>query len=175
MALIRTVKPEEAEGFVAEVYAEYEKATGVIPRPLQMMTASPGMFENHMKTIGYFRSHPTLSFPLLTLIRFLVSPECGFNYCIDFNRNLLKRLGMEDDEVERVSANPDEAPLEDNEKALLLFVLKAVKSPETTNSEDIEALHELGWTDAEIYDATFHGARMVGMSIVFNAFQMFNE
>ena len=56
-----------------------------------------------------------------------------------------------------------------------MFVLKAVKSPESTTTEEIEALHDLGWTDSDIYDATFHGARMVAMSIVFNAFQMFKE
>jgi alkylhydroperoxidase family enzyme len=124
--------------------------------------------------MDYFMNHPTLEFTLLTLIRFLVSPECGYDYCIDFNRNLLKRMGMEDDEIESVRSDPEKAPLEEKEKALLLFVLKAIKSPESTEQKDVDALHDLGWNDSDIYDAAFHGARMMGMSTMFNAFKMYD-
>ena len=139
-----------------------------------MMSASPSMFKDHISTIQYFNNHPTLSFPLLTMIRFLVAPDCGWNFCIDFNRSLLKRMGMDDDEIERTRSNPEDAPLEDNERAMLLFVLKAVRTPEATAQEDVDRLHDNGWKDAEIYDATFHGARMQAMSTMFNAFKMYD-
>ena len=174
MALLKTIRPDEAEGFIAETYSKYEKAAGVVPKPLQMMSVSPGMFENQIRSLDYFMNHSTLDFTLLTLIRFLVSPECGFDYCIDFNRNLLKRMGMEDDEIESVRSDPEQAPLEEKEKALLLFVLKSVKSPESIEQKDVDALHDLGWNDSDIYDATFHGARMLAMSTMFNTFKMYD-
>lgn len=172
MALLKTVRPEEAQGPIAEAYSNFQKSVGDVPKPIQLMSASPGMFEEHVRTIHYFNNHSTLSFPLLTTIRFLVAPECGFGFCVGFNRELLKRMGMEESEIEATRSNPENAPLEENEKAMLVFVLKAVKSPESVTQEDVDALRDLGWTDSDIYDATFHGARMVAMSIMFNAFKM---
>jgi alkylhydroperoxidase family enzyme len=174
MALLKTVNPKDATGIIAKVYSGLMKDVGVIPSPIEMMSASPGMFENHAQTIAYYMKHPTLNFELLTLIRFLVSPECNFNYCVGFNREILKRMGMEDQGLDQLQADPTQVPLEEKEKALLLFVIKAVKSPESTSQEDMNALRDLGWTDADIYDATFHGARMVAMSIMFNAFKMYD-
>jgi alkylhydroperoxidase family enzyme len=172
MALIKTVQPDKAEGIVGESYSAVMKAVGIVPKPLEMMSASPGMFEIHLSALNYFMNHSTLDFSLLTFIRFLVSQECKFDYCINFNRDLLKRQGMEDKEIEEVSSDPDKAPLEDKEKAMLLFVLKAIKSPESTEQEDIDALHKLGWNDSDIYDATYHGARMLAIGVMFNGFKM---
>jgi len=45
---------------------------------------------------------------------------------------------------------------------------------EHVEKEDIERLRELGWNDSDIYDATFHGARMLAMSTMFNAFKMYD-
>lgn len=174
MELLKTVSPEEAEGFVAEVYAGFQERLGSIPKPVQMMSASPGMFEDHIGTIQYFNNHPTLSFPLLTMIRFLVAPECGWNFCIDFNRSLLKQMGMDEEEIKETQSDPEKAPLEDHERAMLVFVLKAVKTPEAVTKEDIDRLHELDWNDSDIYDASFHGARMQSMSTLFNAFKMYD-
>jgi hypothetical protein len=55
---------------------------------------------------------------------------------------------------------------------MLLFVLKAIQTPEATGPTDIDRLHGLGWTDIDIIDATFHGADMVRHGIMFKAFQM---
>ena len=174
MALLKTVAPAEAQGFIAETYSNFKTKIGSIPKPIQMMSASPRMFEDHISTIQYFNDHPTLSFPLLTMIRFLVAPDCGWNFCIDFNRSLLKRMGMDDDEIENTRSNPENAPLEDHERVMLLFVLKAVRTPEAVTQEDVDHLHDCGWKDSEIYDATFHGARMQAMSTMFNAFKMYD-
>ncbi len=57
-------------------------------------------------------------------------------------------------------------------KAMLLFVAKAIRSPETVTQEDVDALREVGWTDTDIFDAVFHGASMAGPSILFKAFKM---
>lgn len=58
---------------------------------------------------------------------------------------------------------------------MLLFVLKAIQTPEATVQPDIDRLHDLGWTDTDILDATFHGADMVRHAIMFKAFQMDRE
>jgi len=90
---------------------------------------------------------------------------------MNFNAGLLQQAGgMSPADLEKLRAHPEQAPLEEAQKELLLFVLKAVKSPEKVSKADVEKLHQLGWTDQNIFDAVYHGAHMVGMSIIYKAF-----
>ena len=45
MALIQTVKPENAEGKAKEIYDTMQKTAGLIPAPLQLASASPWMLD----------------------------------------------------------------------------------------------------------------------------------
>jgi hypothetical protein len=58
------------------------------------------------------------------------------------------------------------------DKAMLLFVLKALKTPQEVSREDMDALHQMGWTDSDVYDAVFHGAGMIAPSFMMKAFKM---
>jgi hypothetical protein len=71
--------------------------------------------------------------------------------------------------------NPADAPLPDKDKAMLLFVLKATQTPKTVEKSDLDQLRALGWSDGDIMDAVYHGARNVAVDIVFNAFKIDND
>ncbi len=45
MALIQTVVPENAEGKVKEIYTIPQNAIGVIPTPMLLASASPGLIK----------------------------------------------------------------------------------------------------------------------------------
>ncbi len=173
MALIQTVSPEEAEGSVKEIYDEMMERARVIPKPFQMMSLSPQLLSLMNQSIGYYFKHPTLSFPLLTHIRLLVAKEFGYEYCINFNSSILQMLAdVNDEQLDALKADPAQAPLDEKDKAMLLFVLRAVKSPESVEQKDVDALHDLGWTDQDILEATHHGADMVRHGILFKTFKM---
>ncbi len=55
---------------------------------------------------------------------------------------------------------------------MLAFVMKAIKTPETVAKEDIDKLHDFGWTDADMLDALAHGTNMIGASIMMKTFKM---
>jgi len=55
-----------------------------------------------------------------------------------------------DEQLENLKSDPKQAPLIDKDKAMLLFVLKAVKTPDSVEQKDVDALHGLGWTDQDI-------------------------
>ncbi len=57
---------------------------------------------------------------------------------------------------------------------MLLFVLKAIKTPDEVTRDDVDGLHEMGWTNNDIYDAVFHGAGMIAPSFMMKAFKMDN-
>jgi alkylhydroperoxidase family enzyme len=58
------------------------------------------------------------------------------------------------------------------EQSMLDFVMKAIKSSDAVEQQDIDQLHDLGWTDRDILDALVHGANMVGSSILMKTFKM---
>ena len=170
MFILNHVKPEEATGKVAEAYSVFPPEIPV-PEPMLMMSASPELASLQSNIIRYFRSQEKLDLGLLATIRYLVSSEFDYPYCRNFNAGLLQQAGgMSPADLENMRANPEKAPLEEDQKELVLFVLKAVKTPEKVTQTDVEKLRQLGWSDQNIFDATYHGASMVALSLMFKAF-----
>ncbi|HDZ89834.1 MAG: hypothetical protein JRF51_03505 [Deltaproteobacteria bacterium] len=172
MALITTVSPEKAEGAIAQAYKPFLDTIGVVPKPLEMLSASPQITRLLAETIGYYMQHQTLGLPLLTFIRMLVAVEYDYEFCIGFNAGLLESRGISREVLDSVKRDPSQAPLEDKDKAMLLFVLKTVKTPEAVEESDMDGLRRLGWNDRDIVDAVVHGMNMIGPSKMFKAFRM---
>ena len=172
MALIKTVSPEKAEGIIKETYDMFMEKLGIIPKPLELMSASPAIFEQQLEKIRYYSNHPTLSFALLTHIRYLVAHHLGYPFCMDFNKYMLKKQGLEEEDIQKMEADPTKALLEEKETALLSFVVKAVKSPSSVNADEITRLKEMGWEDRDLVDALAHGVNMIDHSIMMEVFQM---
>ncbi len=172
MALIKTIPPEKAEGKLAELYAETEQMFGIVPNNVQLLGVSPAILENQLEFAGYFMAHPTLSVPFLAMIRMLVSRACKSPYCQNLNAGLLMKAGFAKEKIEAMQADPSQAPLNEKEKALLLFVLKASDNPHAVSAADVDNLRSLGWRDIDIFDAVAHAGRMVGTNIIFDTFKI---
>lgn len=172
MSLLTLTPPEKAEGQLAELYASAEHFFGTVPSNVQLLGVSPAVLENQLYFAQYFMQHPTLGAPLLSMIRMLVAKACKSEYCDSFNVGLLARFGFTEEQIQGARIDPDKAPLEEKDKAMLLFVLKATSEPHAVASSDLDKLRSLGWTDADIFDAVAHGARAVGTNIIFDAFKI---
>ena len=172
MALISTIPQDQAEGIVKEGYELAAKHLGTIPKPLEMLSVSPALFEIQLRRSQYLSGHSNLSFPLLASIRYLVARNSGFGYCVDFNKHLLGKQGVEDAEFRKMEEDPSQSPLEERESAMLVFVVKAVREPSSVTKEDIDNLRKFGWEDRDLMDALSQGVGMIGLSIMMRAFQI---
>jgi alkylhydroperoxidase family enzyme len=173
MALIKTYTPENAEGPVKEYYDRVLNQMPFIPKPMQMMSASPELLGPFAKSLGYVAGKPEFNPAMLGFIRYLVSFESGYPYCVDLNSGLVKMLtGVDDEKLAEIRSDFSKIPLSEKENALIAFAVKVVKEPEAVVKDDIDLLHELGWTDVDIFDAAYHGAWMVTSGILFNAFKI---
>ena len=172
MALINTVSREKAEGSIKEAYEMFMKNIGIIPKPMEMMSASPALFNLQLQRIQYFSKHPTLSFPLLAHIRYLVAHNLNYGFCMDFNKLMLKKQGIGDSDIRKMEADPSQSLLEENESAMLAFVVKAVKAPGSVTADDIKKLKDLGWNDKDMVDALSQGVGMIDHAIMMQAFQI---
>ena len=74
-----------------------------------------------------------------------------------------------------MQADPTQAPLDEKQKALLLFILKACDNPHSVSAEDMDRLRSLGWSEVDIVEAVAQGARMVGTNIIFDTFKIDRE
>jgi hypothetical protein len=172
MALIKTVPIEEAQGAIKEGYDMFMQKVGSIPKPMEMLSASPTLFEAQLKRIHYFSTHPKFSFVLMAHIRYLAAHRLNYKFCTDLNEFFLRKVGVDEDTLARMKEDPSASLLEENEKAMLVFVMKAIKEPGSITADDIQALKNLGWEDADMVDALAHGASMIDHSIMMQAFQM---
>jgi hypothetical protein len=172
MATIQTVSPEKAKGETKKIYDMMLQNVGVVPSPLQLASASPGVLNFMWESIKYYSQHPTLGFALLSSIRFLVSTHLNFVFCTNFNKDILKKQGVSDEDIEEMIKDPLKAPLEEKDQAMLVFVMKAIKSPDAVEPQDMDHLHDMGWSDRDILDALVHGTNMVGSSILLKTFKM---
>lgn len=176
MSIISTVAPEQASGRVAQVYRQVEQIWGRVPNTFRLYSASPDMLEMQWQYIGYYFQHPTLGFPLLAAIRMLVSQDNECDYCIGMNEAMLiQRAGFTPEQTAAAKRDPATLPLPAKDKAMLLFVLKATRTPKVVGAADLAALGELGWNDRDIFDAVNHGARNVAVDILFNTFKIEND
>ena len=172
MALINMVPPEKATDAIKEGYDMFMKNVGVIPKPMEMMSVSPVLFDLQLQRIKYFSQHPKLSFSLLAHIRYLVSHNLNYGFCMDFNKHILKKQGLEEDDFQKMEADPSNTLLEDNEKAMLAFVIKSFKTPGSITADEIEHLKDLGWEDRDMVDALAQGVSMVDHAIMMQVFQV---
>ena len=172
MAIIQTVSHEAAEGEIKEMYDMMMENVGMIPAPMELASASPGMFNMLKKSIMYYTQHPNLGFGLLSAIRYLVAKQYDFVFCTSFNKDFLEKQGMSEDDIKKMTEDPFQAPLEDKDRAMLDFVMKAVKTPDAVAREDMDQLHEMGWLDSDILDALAHGTNMIGSSILMKTFKL---
>lgn len=172
MALISTVPIEEAEGIIKEGYDMFMQNIGIIPKPMEMMSASPALFELGLRRIHYLSSHPKLSFALLAHIRYLVAHNLNYSFCMDFNKHILKKQGIEEADIRKMEADPSQSLLEAHESAMLAFVVNAVKEPGSVTADDIQTLRDQGWEDKDMVDALAQGVSMIDHAIMMEVFQM---
>lgn len=169
MRLLKTVSPEKAEGETKECYSVIPEGFE-IPDPLVTFSASPGWLKLQTDMIRYYVKQANLSYDLLTHIRYVAAVEFDFAYCDDFNAKLLTEMGLSEEDMAALARDPGKAKLDEREKAMLMFVVKALKSPDEVTGEDVDSLREMGWTDRDIFDAVHHGATLAGVAVTYFAF-----
>lgn len=91
---------------------------------------------------------------------------------MDFNKHILKKQGLEDEDIRKMEADPSQSLLEENEGAMLDFVVRSVKDPASMSKSDIDRLKDMGWEDRDIFDALSQGVSMIDHAIMMQVFQM---
>ena len=171
MTLIRTMAPEKADGDIKNGYDLFINKGIHVPKPFRLLSASPGLFNLMVQRNRYYANHPKLSFTLLAHIRYFVSSKLNYDACRIHNKNMLLKQGLDEKDFDRMHMDPGKSLLEENERKMLSFVLKAMDAPETVSEKDMDILHDAGWEDADILDALAQGVGMIDHHIFMQVFK----
>jgi len=176
MAIIETQTNETATSPVREVYDEVLKRLPFVPKPVQVMSASPEFVPKYWQMLTHVLDHPRLSKELMAHIRLGVAMHSDYPYCVELNTTALTMLvGATPEEIAAFREDPAAGKLPDNERELVSFVVRAIREPEEVGADDVQRLRDLGWTDPDIFDATFMGAFMLTSGVLFNTFKMHED
>lgn len=170
--LLQHFDHDEATGTVADIYKSMIDAMGRVPNAFKMYSVSEELLAKQYEGLVYFMAKSGLSGKLLAFIRLLVSHYEQCEYCIGVNTGILMQYGVLPDQIAGIREDPSTAPLPENELRLLIFVLKAVNSPASIDENSLLPLRNVGWTDKQIFDATFHGAMQVASDKLLVAFKV---
>lgn len=107
--LIKTAIAQTAEGDIKKGFQLFEKRGIDMPDPLLLTTASPGYFSIMLKRNIYFSTHPSLSPGLLAHIRYFISSRLDFGFCRVFNKSMILKMGMTEDEFTAMGDDPEKA------------------------------------------------------------------
>lgn len=170
--LIIPTVPAGDEARVTAILDGIQQHMGFIPDGLRLYTLSPPLLETFVGSVAYFNGGSRLEPRLMAMIRYLVSWQSKCQFCIDMNEGFLTNMGLQLDEIRAARANPEAAPLPDNEMPLLRIALKAVDQPESVTHADLEKARAHGWTDRDIFDAVAQAASNRAFNLVLRTFNV---
>lgn len=170
--LLQPSVPVEEEESINTIFNQIEERFGFVPDGVRLYGTSPVLLESLLTGASYFLQHSGINQTLLALIRYLTSDNIGCSFCISFNEGILLQLGLDIETIRSISDDPAKAPLEEREKALLAFALKAVTEPESVNRADVDHLRTLGWTEQEIFEVVVMAANTRAFNLVLKTFKV---
>ena len=174
MPIIETQTNETATGKVRRIYDEIlARGLPFVPKPVQVMSASPELMRRYWHMLSWVLDHPRISRKALAHIRLGVALVSYYPYCVELNTQALQQMmEMNREQLAAFRENPAQSLLPENERELVSFVVRSIREPEETTAEDVQRLRDQGWSDADVFDATFMGAFMLTSGVLFTTFKM---
>lgn len=171
--LINPQPPAADAEHVNAIFASIEQQLGFVPDGLKLYSLSPPVLDAFLSYVGYFNQGGTpLPKGLPAMIRYLTSWDYGCSFCVDMNEVFLTGMGFDLDDVRAARGNPDLAPFEKKERALLKLALKAVEAPDDVSQADMQDAYDYGWSDREIFDAVVQASSNRAFSTVLKTFNI---
>jgi len=165
--------PKGEEEKVDAILSNFEQHMGFVPDGLRLYSISPPLLETFAGNIGYFNMGGTQLPPsLTTMIRYQTSWNAGCSYCVDLNETFLTNMGLKLEDIRASRNNPDAAPLDQKEIALLKLAIKSIDAPEDVSQSDMDEMRQLGWADREIFDAVAQAANNRAFNYILKTFNI---
>lgn len=156
MAIIQTIQPSEAEGYLKEVYDQILESRGKISEIYKVQSLNPRSIIRHLDlyiTLMFGKS--PLSRPERELIAVVVSVTNRCEYCIQHHSLALNYYWRNDKRLKRLQKDYSGADLTERELLLAELAEISTQVPDSKKVQSIiKKLKKLGFTDRQILDTT---------------------
>lgn len=155
MAHIQLVEFEDMTPAIQERARPILEKTGTLGEIFKLLATDEKIyFATDAMVQKYLLDETTLSYDIKEAIALLISKENGCKMCVDVHKNIAKMLGLSEERIVEILEGVEAIDTDEKEKALLRFCIKASgKENYKIQKEEIDALKEMGWSDAQIVEA----------------------
>jgi len=148
-----------------------KKKIGEVPPHWKVYASiNPTRFKMFLEEINYLSTHENIHPDFFALLRYYIASQNSFTYCYNFNQQLLLSKGYTLDTLKSFEASAQLLPLDEKHQKLFLAVLIALNAPINFMEETMHELKNIGWSDADIFDAVDHGAFLFKFSKILKAY-----
>jgi len=172
-SLLSFIDTKEAKNEVKAVYEEITKAWGFVPIVLKQYSLNPKILRIQWELYKEMGNNKKFNPKMLTMMRMLLGESQDCTYCTGLNKGmLLNMFKVPMDEVIALSKDASTAKLDEKQKTMLLFILKAIKTPHATNAKDIDTLKKLDWSEKDIFEGVKAGTNVVAATLFIDALKL---
>ena len=147
MALLQSIEPNEATGEAKVLFDGIQQRLPRVPNMLGILGHSPKVLASYLKFTDAFSSQ--LPERLRILITIAVAQIAGGDYLLSFAHVLGKRDGLNE---EQMNAARHGESSDAKTAAVLQFAAKAAREHGRVSEDDLAAVREAGYTEAELVD-----------------------
>lgn len=172
-SLLSYVDTKAATGDVKAVYDEVTAAWGFVPIVLKQYSVNPKLLRTQWELYKELANNKSFDQKMLAMLRMVLGESQECTYCVGLNKGmLLNMFKVPMNELTAISKNPSTAKLDKKQKAMFLYVIKAVKTPHHTTKTDIESLRKLGWSDKDIFEGVKSGTNVIAATTLIDALKL---
>lgn len=151
MSWIKEIDEDEAEGELKDIYDEIAGARGKLSNIMKVHSLNPQAMKAHMDLyLSIMFKSSSLNRKQCEMIGVTVSKTNGCEYCVNHHAEALNHYWRDDERIEEFIDDHSRAGLDDDEEAMLDYVIKLTKTPAEMSEEDIEKLRGYGFGDDDI-------------------------
>ena len=180
MSWINEIEVSDADGKLAEMYAELIKKRGKVSNILKVQSLNPGAMEGHLDlymTLMFGKSG--LSRLEREAIAVVVSAANDCAYCVNHHAEALRRYIKDDETLDLLSTADGLETLEPRLSNIVRHAEKLTSAPGAMTESDLGELRAVDLSDKDILDLTlivsyfnFVNRIAVGLGVDFSADEM---
>jgi len=150
MSRLTTIRPEEATGAAAEVFAKIKKTVGKVPNTYATVGTHTPEALSAALAFDAAVAASTLGKADIEVIKLAVSEYVGCDYCVAAHTLMGKLAGLSADDMKQVRAGV--ATGEAKRDALVTYVRTLVGTRGTVPEAVVDAVRAAGYTDRQLIE-----------------------
>ena len=150
MTFISTILEDEAPADVKQMYADDLNAKGYIPNYTRLFSHRPQVMAAWGNLLGSIKANMDLRrYELVTLA---AARALKSSYCMLAHGSVLRQKFYTAEQLTQIARDYQTADLTAAEVAMMAYAEQIARDATAITQEDIDALREHGFSDAEIFD-----------------------